>query len=148
MFGMTISRRPKRRASSENAPGPSSAIAAASMISPARDPAGKGTVESAKMIAPPPMMTATRGVRNPISKQPPTTNASAAINQLKSPEFRYARPWTTSVRATNPRSRRRPRPGAPLGNAEKNFCRLVLLSREFSDLGQRITGLDARRILR
>jgi len=81
-------------------------------------------------ITPTPVTVATIGVKKPTSRQTALTNTIAATNHpstCNSGEPKYARPSTMSVRATNPRSNKSPRPGEPLGNVQNNLCRLVLL---------------------
>ena len=57
-------------------------MAAAMMTAPTRDSVGKGIAAIVVTIAIPAMMPATIGVRKPMSKQPPTMTASAAMNDL------------------------------------------------------------------
>lgn len=86
--GITISRRPKRRASSENAPGPSKAIAAAITII-SKDAilpsnmflVGGGSQESAFARLTIAIETLTTGVRNPMRTQAPNP---ASVREVKS----------------------------------------------------------------
>jgi hypothetical protein len=89
ILGMMISRRPKRRASSENAPGPRNAIAAAIITAKIADGLASnrfgvetGIRASAIPIVPSPTRALTIGVRNPISSDIPAAIASAASGQL------------------------------------------------------------------
>jgi hypothetical protein len=94
---MTISRRPKRRASSDKPPGPSNAIAAAMTIISKdtslpsnRFPVGGGSHEIALPAMAIPIKTLTAGVRNPITRHAPLMTSSRQEN--KDPQFQVP-PW-------------------------------------------------------
>jgi hypothetical protein len=127
--GMTISWRPYRRPSSENAPGPRQTRAAAMTV--ARAPVdlasnkfrlGGGNHENALPRLISPASAPANGVRYPISSETPLANASKATPKVTSPSSRQTRkqaaPWTTSALPMVTRNSSRPAPGHPSGNAE------------------------------
>lgn len=132
-----ISRRPNRRESTDNAPGPSSAIAAAtgtkSIASRAAlntDGPGSGIHDAATARAPAAIATLTTGVRNPSMRELPASAAQAqtrrwgAHESLHSPK--HAMPCRSAGTPTATRSSNRPTPGHPRGNLENNLRRCTL----------------------
>jgi hypothetical protein len=131
--GMMISRRPKRRASSENAPGPSSA-SAKQMIARFRWAMELAGVEvwidgnSAQFMITFPTAANPQqiGVRNPtkiempvISARPPRHQQEAVSCSCKN---KTTIPSAAAFSATTNLRRRRPPPGNPPGNAENSLC--------------------------
>jgi hypothetical protein len=149
---MTISRRPNKRPSRENAPGPSSAIATAVIIMPkdtslasCKPQEGRGNHEKAIPRKHSPTSNPAYGVRNPIaSAAPPIVNAKPA-NHLSKEGFdvpeRYITPTVVAARPTVARSNNKPTPGLPPGNVEYNLCSAYLLARP-----QKRTTLQLTRI--
>src|SRR2546427_3192845 len=101
--GITISRRPNRRQSSENAPGPrkTRAIAIATTmqvvsLASKKFGVGTGSHESAIPALPKPTRTQAIGVRKPIRSKTPLATASKPTtdtpNVELAPSFRYAPP--------------------------------------------------------
>ena len=125
---MTISRRPNRRASSENAPGPmhrmATAIATASAV--AILAGGKSCGRAGKHNRSPPPSTAARGVKYPMSRQPPLASASSIMIQAAGVRLwelmRYAAPWPIKAPPKATRSNSSPTPGRPPGNVENSLC--------------------------
>jgi hypothetical protein len=94
---MKISRRPKRRASRENAPGPKKRIAVAIAITfmmasfvSNRFAVGAGIHESAYAIAARITRTLVMGVRMPPKRQTPPENANATAPHVSNPRFRQS----------------------------------------------------------
>jgi hypothetical protein len=130
-----ISRRPKRRASSENAPGPSS-TSATQMNARFRWPMelARSGNRMRFMIT---FATAANpqqiGVRNPIRIEPPIKTARPPRHQEEavswSGEDKIKMPSAAAFSATTNLRRRRPPPGKPFGNAENSLCSGHLLLR-------------------
>jgi hypothetical protein len=130
---MTISRRPKRWPSTENAPGPNRAIATA-VISRKRAArgrvieatAGAGSQEREIPRMQRPMSRLANGVIKPTIKESPARRSATATSQTKG--VRAARPDRsnapndTAMPPSATRKRSNPRPGRPLGNVENNLC--------------------------
>ena len=137
-WGIMISRRPNKQQSTERAPGPSNATAAALMTTRS---AGKGALNrfstggESHERATPMVASATsapaRGVKNPMNSDIPLAVISAPASQVSNVELallvRYTPPCITAVIPTAARNSSKPTPGYPLGNAEYNRCRSCLL---------------------
>jgi hypothetical protein len=135
--GITISRRPNRRPSRENAPGPSSAIATAVMIIPndtslasCKPHEGAGSNEKAIPRKHSPTKSPAYGVRKPIAKAvPPVVKAKPTTHLpselLDEPE-RYRIPTAVAAKPTATRRSNKPIPGRPPGNVEYNLCSVYL----------------------
>ena len=131
--GMMISRRPKRRASSENAPGPSSA-SATQMIARFRWAMELAGVEAwldgnrtRFMITFPTAASPQQiGVRNPTRIEMPVITARPPRHQQEavscSCKNKTTIPSAAAFSATTNLRRRRPPPGNPPGNAENSLC--------------------------
>jgi hypothetical protein len=133
---MTISRRPNKRASNENAPGPSSAsaIQMIAAVELARVGAWLDGNRVKLMITFPTAASPQQiGVRNPIRIEPPITNARPARHQQRAVsvpgEVKMIMPSAVTFRATTSLRRSRPPPGNPFGNAENSLCSGHLLFR-------------------
>ena len=88
--------------------------------------------ESATTLDPIATKVAVKGVMKPASRQAALARLSPITIQPTGPTFACVRYGTLSeikVALTNPRRRRRPKPGQPLGKAENSFCRTTLLCR-------------------
>ena len=132
---MISSCRPNKRASSENMPGPNSAIATA-ITTTSKDasppafnvPSGNGNQENtfARIINVTNKLT--MGVRNPITKHiPHTASTTHAVKFTRRPPcIRHCKPCATAMAPTARRIKRSAVPGLPLGNVEKNRCSAVL----------------------
>ena len=128
-----ISRRPKRRASSENAPGPTS-TSATQMIARFRCAMGLARLEAwldgnrTRFMIKFPMAASPQqiGVRNPIRIEPPITTARPPRHQPEavscSGEDKIKAPSAVAFSATTNLSSRRPAPGNPFGKAENSLC--------------------------
>ena len=136
--GMIISRRPNRRASTENAPGPNRTTAALMAMAKTADSfaskrlgAVTGNRENVTATVPRLINAATNGVRSPTVSNPPLTIASKHVAHVPSEgsarPARLSPPCTTIVTPTAARSNSRPAPGQPPGNAENNRCSPRLL---------------------
>jgi hypothetical protein len=137
-WGIMISRRPNKRQSTERAPGPSNATAAAMMTTRT---AGRGALNRFRVgggnheRATPMVASATsapaRGVKNPMNSEIPLAVINEPANQISNaglpPSVRYAPPCITAVTPTAARNNSKPTPGHPLGNVENNRCRTCLL---------------------
>ncbi len=135
--GITISRRPNKRPSRENAPGPSNPIATAVMIIPkatslvsCKLQEGAGNHEKAIPRKHAPTKTPAYGVRNPIARAaPPMVNVKPANHLSKEglevPE-RYSPPTAVEASPTAARNSNNPMPGLPPGNVEYNLCSAYL----------------------
>ena len=120
------------RASSEKAPGPSSARATTRTSKSSDDLSRPDTASAA---APTVTTTEITGVIKPTSKQAALITLAATIiqpSELTLVVEMYAAVCASNVKLTRPRRRRRPMPGQPLGKAENSFCRTTLLQREIS----------------
>jgi hypothetical protein len=138
--GITISRRPNNRPSSEKAPGPSNAIATAVMIIPnatslasCKPQEGSGNHEKAIPRKHIPTTSPTYGVRNPIPRAAPQIVSVKPANHLSKegldvPE-RYRTPTAVAASPTATRNSSKPMPGLPPGNVEYNLCSADLLAR-------------------
>lgn len=115
---MKTSRRPNKRASIENAPGPSRAIAP---LNPTTWTTS--LFENARLRLTNPIATATIGVINPINKRIAPANTGTFTNQPPA----AAVTCVTNINATNARNSSNPNPGQPAGKAGNSFCRLDLL---------------------
>lgn len=130
---MTISRRPNRRASRENAPGPRKNRATAMAVAnPTADfvasqldvnPEISGTAlikhaNPARMLA--------SGVRYPTSRKAAMTIRATATTVIKDGRSRhsnkYSAPWANRETPRTPRNSNRPAPGLPLGKVENIGC--------------------------
>jgi len=136
--GITISRRPKRYASIENAPGPSSVIAAAitiicrsASLPSKRFPDG---VETQKKAFPRPAIpdkALPRGDRKPMSRNmPPIMNSVhdsvVAMVDLVPPE-RYNAPSIRDAAPTVILNNSKATPGQPAGNVGNSLCSALTL---------------------
>lgn len=133
--GMMISRRPKRRASTDKAPGPSNTMAPATTISRIADSlnsirlwVGAGNHDMVMLAQPNAVKMAPMGVRNPSSSDAPLAIASKPAIQALSATApaRYIVPWTATIIPTATRNRSSPTPGHPPGNVENNLCSATL----------------------
>jgi hypothetical protein len=135
--GITISRRPNKRPSRENAPGPSNAIATAVTIIPkdtslasCKPQEGAGSHEKAIPRKHSPTKSPAYGVRNPIAKAAPPAVKIKPITHLSKevldgPE-RYRIPAAVAAKPTAARKSNKPIPGLPPGNVEYNLCSAYL----------------------
>lgn len=134
--GITISRRPNSRASSESAPGPIKTMAAAAATANAalrfaskelRD----RELKNGRTPLHRPMIAAASGVRNPIKTNRPlpiaSTPAAHAIAVRSLLADRNTAPCTIANTPNVVRNRRSPTPGHPPGNVEKSLCSSILL---------------------
>jgi hypothetical protein len=135
---MTISRRPKRRASNENAPGPRKNRAAAMAVANAiagfvasKLEVGSESAGTALLRLASAARTHASGVRNPTSRRADVaikTKATAPIRGVRSCHLnKYSAPWANSVAPRTPRSSNKPAPGLPLGKVENIRCSEGLL---------------------
>jgi hypothetical protein len=135
---MIISRRPNKRRSTEKAPGPNRAIAAATITTRnagsgvlKRFEVAGGTHDRAMPIVASATSTPPTGVRNPTKSDTPLAMtikpASHASDDPLPGSVRYTAPWTIAVTPIPTRSRSKPKPGRPPGNVENNRCRPGLL---------------------
>jgi len=156
---MMISRRPNRRASIENLPGPKSAMAssivAARMIgSFASNKVGvvAGRSENPMTIEPRAARILATGVRNPTNNNTPVSRAAKPINQVPGVDDgapKYNPPWTNSAIPITARSSSRPIPGHPPGKAKKNrWNRNLLLYSEalLKNTSLRVVDISRARI--
>jgi hypothetical protein len=131
--GITISRRPNKCPSTENAPGPSKAIPTATIaISKATNTAprdtsgGAGTQGSVVLKMHRARRALASGVINPAIKPAPLTSNMAAMIQTTTGRSlrpdRYKTPNTTATAPKAARKRSRPIPGRPLGKVENSLC--------------------------
>ena len=131
--GITISRRPNKRPSSEKAPGPSSAIEnpvitipnATSLVS-CKLRVGTGNHERAIPRKHSPTSIAAGGVRNPAAKAAPLVISAKPSTQVPAegvdaPE-RQKIPSAPAAMPTAARNSNRPMPGWPPGNVEYSLC--------------------------
>ena len=136
--GMTISRRPKRRASNAKAPGPSIAMDTAITIisSETNGPsnkvvAGAGTHEILLATHPRPAKILAMGVRNPIIRLTPlmarSTPKSSPPALNLAPLERYKNPCTIAARPTIARSKSNAAPGQLSGKVENSLSSAVTL---------------------
>lgn len=138
--GITISRRPNKRPSIENAPGPSRAIEIHVTINPKPmnlvscevQEAG-GNQEKAIPKKHRDSNSPASGVRKPINKAaPPMIRAkprSQRPEKRLGPPERKRIPSALAATATTVRSSKRPTPGLPAGKVENSLCSASLLSR-------------------
>ena len=135
--GITISRRPNKRPSRENAPGPSNAITTAVMIIPkatslasCKPQEGAGNHEKAIPRKNIPTKRPTHGVRIPIAKAAPLVVKIRPITHLSKEVLdgpqRYKTPTAVAASPTAARNSNNPRPGLPPGNVEYNLCSAYL----------------------
>jgi hypothetical protein len=132
-----ISRRPNRRASTENAPGPSSTIAisivAARMIGSFASnnvSVQGGRRESPIPIKPSPARVPATGVRKPTSSIAPAAKAPKPTHHAPEVElgsYTYNPPCTSNDTPSTARNSSRPIPGDPPGNAGNSRCSRCLL---------------------
>jgi hypothetical protein len=137
---MMISRRPKRRASNEDAPGPSNtrAIETIARFRWAMELARAGVWVAGnrpKFIIRFPAAANPQliGVRNPIRTEAPVRIARTPRHQdeiSRSGEDKIKRPSAAVFSATTNLRRKRPHPGYPFGKAEKSRCSGHLLLRD------------------
>lgn len=126
--GTTTTRRPNKRASTEYAPGPSKASAAAFRKREAK-------TSSSRREAPPKIFTSAYaqttkeryGVRKPMVSANAISVATMKIRWMVDKSVRFAT-INTKVAATEIRSSNKPIPGPPGGNIENSRCTLVSLS--------------------
>src|SRR4051794_30624793 len=131
----TISRRPKRYASIECAPGPSNASAAASPIRKIAEPMSTAwppgaepciTTLSDALSA---TATAHTGVSSPATTAAPLTRPSPATTHVSASgpvaPASESPPWSIDPTPTTTRSSSRPAPGQLPGNVEKDRCRFA-----------------------
>ena len=137
-FGMTISRLPKRRESTEKAPGPSNArdIAITTIrpaVIPERLASGNANEAKATVKQDAAAMLLATGVRNPKRRHTPLPKATklvASAGVATPPSF--AKSDIASMINTSPTAARRisnPAPGPPLGNVENSLCSVHSLRR-------------------
>ena len=131
--GITISRRPNRRPSSEKAPGPSNAsatavivIANATSLASCKAQEGAGNQENAIPRKQIPTSNPAIGVRNPAARAVPLMIKTSprnhfSENDVNGPE-RQEIPPAAAKRPTAVRKSRRPMPGLPPGNVEYSLC--------------------------
>lgn len=133
-LGMLISRRPNKRASTEKAPGPSSAMAihitnaSIRAILELRKAQCGGRSHEIKIVR---LFKASNvlaaGVKKPTSKAAPALIKSSETVQASTfkvpPSERYMPPPTIAVRPIIDRIKRSPTPGEPPGNVENRRCR-------------------------
>jgi hypothetical protein len=131
--GMMISRRPKRRASSENAPGPSR-TSATQMIARSRwvmelaraEPWLDGNRTRFMITFPTAANPQQIGVRNPNRIEPPIATARLPRHQeeavSRSGEDKIKIPSAAALSATRNLRRRSPPPGNPFGKVENSLC--------------------------
>ena len=136
--GITISRRPKRYASIENAPGPRSVIAAAitiicrsASLPSKRFPDGAAIHKNAFPIAAIPAKALPSGDRKPMSRNiPPIMNrvheSVVAMVDLAPPE-RYKTPSTNDAAPTVILNNSKATPGQPAGNVGNSLCSALTL---------------------
>ena len=125
-----ISRRPKRRASTDQAPGPNRTTVAATTATKivirivcGSVGVGNGNHEKAMPVAPSAISPPAIGVRNPARRQAPPISAGAP----KTDEPVLATPPRIAAIATAERSSRRPRPRLPPGYVLDNSLVLPVL---------------------
>jgi len=130
---MTISRRPNKCPSTENAPGPSNAIADAVMtMSTATIVVRGGAGIQVNMIPKThkPTSELASGVMNPMIKPaPPANNIDVAIHTIGDRPIEAVSSRVPSSKAVPPsaaRSRNNPMPGLPLGKVENSLCSGIL----------------------
>jgi hypothetical protein len=128
---MMISRRPNSLLSTETLPGPSRAIAVATITTRT---AGRGVSKRSGVDCGshrrtlPTVPRATRalatGVRNPIKTETPLAAIAKPTSQIPNVALtrseKYIVPWITAVRPIAALSSNNPTPGTPLGNAENS----------------------------
>src|SRR6202007_2679364 len=129
---MMISRRPKRRASNEKAPGPSntSAIEMIARFRGAMELARAGVWLAGnrtkfKMRFPAAVNPQQIGVINPIRTKAPVRIARPPRHQeevSRAGEYKIKTPSAATFSATTNLRRRRPPPGNPFGKAENSLC--------------------------
>jgi hypothetical protein len=148
--GITISRRPNNRASSDSAPGPVKTIARAAAT--AKDASRLDSkvlaaipLRNGRMALHSPMIAAATGVRNPSTTNSPLPIARPAITQSKTVAWPLAfRNTAASTIANAPsvmRNRSSPTPGHPPGNVEKSLCSSLLLIPDYR-VAARYESLD------
>jgi hypothetical protein len=129
LTGITISLRPNKRASRDNAPGPrqrtATAITAqrAAVVGVTRGPVvDAGNHEKIPTMPTPAAAKATNLVRKPIRSEHPTALTSAASATPANPSSclspKYATLWVIRTTPVASRKSRRPVPGQPSGNIE------------------------------
>ena len=134
--GIKISRRPNSRASNENTPGPSKAIAMDITIS-SKDAAfptnGRfaaiGSQENAFARVTIVIRTLATGVRNPIKRSAPHTASAMQATRppVRLPSFeRQIKPCAEAMAPTTTRINSSAVPGLPPGNVENSLCSDVL----------------------
>jgi len=131
--GITISRRPNKRPSTENAPGPSKAmpmavtnINAATKRTPNDARGGAGIQERVMAKTHKATTKLASGVMNPTIKPSPLRSSIAETLHTRTewwlkPE-RYKPPRRTAIPPRAARNSSRPIPGRPLGNVENSLC--------------------------
>ena len=136
--GITISRRPKRYASIENAPGPSSEMAAAitiicrsASLPSKRFPDGVESQKKAFPSAAIPAKALPNGDRNPMSRNmPPIMNRMqetvVAMVDLVLPAI-YKPPSTSDAAPTVILNNSKAAPGQPAGNVGNSLCSALTL---------------------
>jgi hypothetical protein len=131
---MTISRRPNKYPSRENAPGPSktiptavSAITKAASLAPSKANGGAGNQENVIPKTHSPTIKLANGVINPITKAtPPPTKVKATVHTARVRSIRpdrYRAPKVVAIPPTAARSSNSPMPGLPPGKVENSLCR-------------------------
>jgi predicted small secreted protein len=141
--GITISRRPNSRPSTENAPGPSKAITVAVMIIPkaisltsCNPHEGVGNQARAIPKKHNPTKNPPQGVRNPMDRAVPLMVKSKPSNHLAQigpfePD-KYCKPTAIAAAPKAVRSSNSPNPGRPPGNVENSLCSsFLLVARDF-----------------
>ena len=135
---MIISRLPKSRASSDNAPGPRKTMAAATAtISIADGLTSKrfvlqgGSNESPAQAIPSAASALATGVKSPISNVAPTARKTVPITHVPGAALtrlvKYDVPSAIVVTPIAARNKSRPMPGHPPGNVENSRCSPCLL---------------------
>lgn len=131
--GITISRRPNKCPSRENAPGPSKAIANAMIASGTatiKVRGGEGIQENNIPNTHKPTTELTTGVMNPIIKPTPLASIiDAAIHTIGVRPVEDVSCKAASSKAMPPRATRSsssPMPGPPLGKVENSLCSGIL----------------------
>jgi hypothetical protein len=138
LSGMMISRRPKRRASRENAPGPRKSSAREMTVRQAKFISRGGSVtppysshQRLKARLPAAARQLAIGVKKPASSIRPIIVARIAADHrgkiARAPQLSMLQASSAAPMATVHRSRKRPTPGHPSGKLEKSFCSLGLL---------------------
>jgi hypothetical protein len=133
--GMMISRRPKSRASSENAPGPrktrATTIAATSrdaILPPNPSGAIKGSQDRNIDVLPKAAKALAIGVIKPMRIQDPVTNKITPTSHISNfgvpwPTIRSS-PWASRLKPAPSLRRSRPMPGEPLGKVGNSLRRV------------------------